>query len=107
VLNRKNKKQLIISSEAKADLHDIFLYSLSNWGLKLADIYLKKIYKSMTMLLNYPMAGKPKDNFFPGYRCLHSERHLILYCIIDDNIEIARILHENYQYQNKRIQEFD
>ncbi len=85
---------LLLTLEAEDDLQHILQYSLENWGPQHAASYGQRLDNGFRNIQNHPEIGQPRDDLLPGYRLLHVERHVIIYWIRPDSINIVRILHE-------------
>ena len=85
------KYRLIIADQAREDLIEIWLYIASD-SIRNADKFIDFLHEKCTNLCTTPEIGRKRDELLPGLRCLPAKRYLIFYRIIDDSIEIARIL---------------
>ncbi|CAG9172664.1 hypothetical protein LMG23992_02293 [Cupriavidus laharis] len=56
--------------------------------------YAAKLEDGMHLLHANPYLGNARDDLFEGCRIYSIGRHLILYAIGDQEIRVARILHE-------------
>jgi toxin ParE1/3/4 len=84
---------LKLTACAQDDLEQIADYSVANWGQRQADFYLEQLEKAFYSLLENPYLGKSRDDIKVGYRSLLIEKHLIFYRLINEQLEIMRILH--------------
>ena len=82
-----------LTPAAKADLREIWLYTLENWGEAQADRYLFQLEECCERLVEHPELGRPRDELRRGYRSLLEGSHLIIYRYHLDRIEIIRVLH--------------
>jgi len=82
---------------AEDDLIGIWLYSFEQWGADQADAYLDKLQAGIDQLARNPTIGKACDHIRRSYRRLHVERHLIYYRVIQNRIEIVRVLHDSME----------
>ena len=89
------KQRYIIRELALTDLEEIWLYTLSQWNLELADAYTSSILARLNWLADNPGAGKPKDDIKPGYFCFPEGRHLIFYIMTDDTVDVIGIPHQS------------
>ena len=80
-------------SEAKQDLIDIWLYTFNQWGEKQADKYLDELDAVLILLAEQPLICHERTEFSPPVRIHHYAHHLIVYAIIDDGINIVRVIH--------------
>ena len=83
-----------LSRRAKADLDEIWDYSLNRWGDQQAAAYHRQIYTTIGMIAERPDLGWPDSNLRPGYRRRSVGSHVIFYRV-SGMVEIVRILHQN------------
>lgn len=83
----------IIREKARDDLEWIWLYTLNEWGLAQADIYIGQLIDRFEWLAQHPYAGRNRTDIDPIYYCFPEGKHHIFY-IINSNIEIIRIPHQ-------------
>ncbi len=84
----------LISNKAIADLEEIWIYTVETWSLAQADRYYSLIFDEINHICEQPTTGKSMDHIRKGYRASKVKSHLIFYRIVNDAIEIIRILHE-------------
>jgi toxin ParE1/3/4 len=89
------KRPVRLAPDAQRDYDDILLYSFLTWGELQMLQYRTSLDQALAELGDYPEIGRQRDQLFPGCRSLHVERHVLYYRIKDQEIEIARILHEH------------
>ena len=87
------KTTLIVSPEASRDFRDIRLYSLQQWGEIRADSYTLRLTRAMESIRSNPQIGVSRSDLSADLRELTIERHVILYRIVTEAVEIARIVH--------------
>ena len=83
-----------LSRRAKADLDEIWDYSLNRWGDQQAAAYHRQIYTAIGMIAERPDLGWSDSNLRPGYRRRSAGSQVIFYRV-SDMVEIVRILHQN------------
>ncbi len=68
---------------------------------KISSVEKKRIHSKIQMLTDFPSISgcKKLTNFEPAYR-LRVGNYRILFDVINDNIEIARVLHRRESYKN-------
>ena len=93
--------QIILSPRSKADLADIYAYTLQSWGKAQADAYLDKIQQSFNQLLDNPQMGRERPDIKDGYRCLNIEKHVLFYRIVETEIHILGVLHSRMDVVNR------
>ena len=63
-------------------------------GKAQCDRYEASLQRAIDGLADYPEAGARREPLFPGCRIRPVEHHLLNYRILDDEIEVIRVLHE-------------
>lgn len=91
------KARYRLTPKADRDLAQIWRHTNENWGKSQADRYLHLLEKGFVMLLRHPKSGRTRDEIRRGYRCLPIENHVVFYRIVDNDIEIVRILHQRME----------
>ena len=86
------RRRLAISSDAETDLLLIWVYHAEK-SERAAKRIRKEIVSKYNLLLQYPMAGRSRDELQVGLRSLPVGNHVIFYREIEDRIEILRVLH--------------
>ncbi len=87
-------KPPIFTELADADLTDIYTYSYEQWGESQADKYINLLRKGVNRLAINARLGKQRDDLPAECFVYHVQRHLIVYRIHQDNIEILRVLYD-------------
>lgn len=77
---------------ADEDLLEAWGYIAQN-NIDAADRLLEKIDKKCQLLADTPKAGVRRDDLAPGLLCFIEGKYLIFYRIVDETVEILRILH--------------
>ncbi|MBE8992302.1 type II toxin-antitoxin system RelE/ParE family toxin [Nostoc sp. LEGE 12450] len=81
-----------ISTQAAQDIEDIWKYLAPN-NLKAADKLFDILRESFPKLAKFPKMGRLQDEVAPFLRSFLVKNYLIFYRLIDEGIEIVRILH--------------
>ena len=76
------------------DLVEIWLYTFDEWGEIQADRYLDELDKATHLLAAQPLQCHSRGEFNPAVRIHHHAHHLIVYLVMEDGINIVRVLHE-------------
>ena len=87
--------EIVLSREAYTDLADIGDYGELQFGREAADAYQQAIDRAFERLTLYPRSGEAKPAFGHDVRCLVCNRHRIMYQVVDDAVQILRILHHS------------
>lgn len=85
--------QLVITSAAKTDLKNIYLYGIRQWGQAQSDHYLEIIKNQFWSLTEQPLMGVDRPELLPGARSLPVESHTLYYRVTTSSVEIIRVLH--------------
>lgn len=91
----------VISKKAISDLEDIWFYTVEKWSVLQADRYYNLIFNEINYICKHSTAGKSMEYVRKGYRASKVNFHLIFYRVINDTIEVIRILHERMDIENR------
>jgi len=84
----------ILSNKAVEDLANIWKYTFEEWSELQADKYYRGLLATCQRIANKPALGKSYHEVLPDLFGLKSNRHIIFYRkLSEDLIEITRILH--------------
>lgn len=86
---------LSVTPKADSDLIGIWVYTCEEWGIDQADKYLDQLEAGMMQLINHPALGTNYAHVFPGYRRLQIEHHAVFYQVLEFEILVVRVLHED------------
>ena len=81
-----------LSTAAESDLTDIWTYRAETSEAR-ADELIEKLVKQFMMLVSFPEAGRIRPEIKTGLRSFVVERHVIFYGVIDEGVEIVRVLY--------------
>jgi toxin ParE1/3/4 len=87
--------KLSITPKAESDLTGIWLYTCKEWGVEQADKYLDELETSMKQLLSHPLLGADYTHVLTGYRRLQVEHHAVFYQVLESEMLVVRVLHED------------
>lgn len=87
--------KLNITPKAESDLIGIWMYTCEEWGVEQADKYLDRLETGMKQLINHPPLGTNYDHVLPGYRRVQVEHHAVFYQMLEPEIIVVRVLHED------------
>lgn len=97
--------KLSITPRAESDLTGIWLYTCEEWGTEQADSYLDKLEAGMKQLLNHPLLGSDYNHVSAGYRRLQVEHHAVFYQVLEPEVLIVRVLHEDMDSPQRLLQQ--
>ncbi len=91
-----------LTNKAVKDLNVIWDYTAKHWSEEQADIYYSLLINSFQDIANNPELGKNYIGIRNELFGLKSNRHIIFYRkLINEPIEITRILHERMDLINR------
>lgn len=83
-----------LSAKAAADLEDIYEYTILEFGLDQARLYLLGLHERCELFAEQPSHGRTADELVPGLRRCEYQSHMIFYLPKDHGIRIIRVLHQ-------------
>ncbi|EKU96603.1 plasmid stabilization system protein [Leptolyngbya sp. PCC 7375] len=88
---------------ADTDLFDIYVYTYQTWGASQAISYTAGLKSAIDRIAQEPTRPGTIDrsNLRQGYRSYHQQRHLIFYRVVENTIEIIRVLHDSMDIANR------
>jgi len=78
---------------AREDLLNIWLYIAGDAGEARADRYLRRLDDVISLLAQQPLLGRARRNIAEGIRSFAVESHVLLYLVVEDGIDLIRVLH--------------
>jgi len=87
--------RLTVTPRAESDLTGIWIYTCEEWGVDQADSYLDQLEAGMNQLINHPSLGANYAHVLPGYRRLQVEHHAVFYRVLEPEVLVVRVLHED------------
>ncbi|MEM9927060.1 MAG: type II toxin-antitoxin system RelE/ParE family toxin [Cyanobacteria bacterium P01_D01_bin.50] len=97
-----------ISQGAAKDLEDIWSYIATN-NTRAADNLFDKLREKFAQLAKFPQMGKRREDLAIYLRSFPVGSYLIFYRIIDEGIEIVRIVHSSQDIEQifKDVEDVD
>ena len=90
------------TQKAIEDLDSIWTYTFENWSESQADTYYTGIITVCQHIADHPkFLDREYNEITQGLFCHHYQKHLIFYFIVEDGIEVVRILHEKMDIKSK------
>lgn len=80
--------------KARADIEEIWNYTVNNWGERQARNYVSGLRDACIEIAENPLLGKAREDVLSGVRVYPSGKHLVFYFETEYGAEIARILHQ-------------
>lgn len=87
--------KLNITPKAESDLIGIWMYTCEEWGVDQADRYLDRLKTGMKQLIYHPSLGMNYAHVLPGYRRVQVEQHAVFYQVLESEVLVVRVLHED------------
>lgn len=91
----------VITKKAVSDLEEIWLYTVEKWSVEQADRYYNLIFDEINFICKNSAAGKSMEHVRKGYRASKVKSHLVFYRVLNNTIEVIRILHERMDIENR------
>ncbi len=92
-------EQFFLTPKARSDLDDIWNYTLSQWGSKQAEKYVRDLWVDIQAQVSDFSASTDIGHIRKGYRKISSGSHVIFFRIIDNHrVEVIRILHQQMDF---------
>ncbi len=86
--------RFIVSPRARADIEDIWNYTVGQWGERQAEIYLRLLQAAVDAVASDPEVGQTCDDVQPGYRKYRVGSHVMFYRVNPNTVVVVRILHQ-------------
>jgi toxin ParE1/3/4 len=90
---------LDLTPAAVSDLRSIRAYTLEKWGTEQEQIYLDSLWRKFEEILAAPGKWRTRDDLFTGCQIASQGRHVILFRIQGDTLQIVRILHSSMDFR--------
>jgi toxin ParE1/3/4 len=89
----------LLRPRAQRDLNAIWNHSVASWSVNQAETYIREIQRVCAMLAEDPRLGRPCEDIRAGYRKFRAGSHFVFYRIIEDGIDVVRVLHERMDFE--------
>jgi toxin ParE1/3/4 len=89
----------VLSPRAQADLDEIWDYTAERWNEDQADRYIRDIRGAIEAVARDPRQGRACDHIRPGYRRYPAGSHMLFFRLIDEGIDVVRILHQSMDFE--------
>ena len=90
---------LDLTKAAVSDLQSIRDYTLETWGPEQEQIYLDSLWNKFEQILTEPDRWRLREDLFPGCRVAAQGKHVILFRVQDDILQVVRILHSAMDFK--------
>ncbi len=93
--------KLLLTEAALDDLQSIRDYTLKTWGSEQEETYLNKLWSRIELIRSDPLRYRLRDELFPGCRIASEGRHVLLFRVSEDSLEIVRVLHSAMDFKRQ------
>ena len=94
--------ELDLTDAALSDLRSIREYTLNTWGEEQEDRYLDELWARFEQILDDPNRWRFREDLFPRCQLAAQGRHVILFRVEGQALQIVRILHSAMDF-NRQI----
>ena len=91
--------QVVLSPKAKSDISGIWDYTLEQWGIDQAEKYVRELWAAIQKQACDYTTSTDISDVRPGYRKFRSGSHVIFFKLVDDGIDVVRILHQRMDFE--------
>jgi len=92
-------KQLRLSSLAKSDLGEIWLF-IAEDNVSVADRFIDELFSKFLILIEQPILGRDRQDVREGVRSLVCGKLVIFYKLTEGVVDIVRVLHGARDIEN-------
>jgi toxin ParE1/3/4 len=89
----------LLSPRAVADVEEIWDYTERRWDADQAERYNRVLEHGIEQIARDPRRGRRCDQIRPGYRKFSVGSHVIFYRVLEEDVEIVRILHQGMDFE--------
>lgn len=86
------------SPRARADLEEIWDYTVKRWDDDQAELYVRRIKAAVEIVATDPRLGRSCDDIRAGYYKYRAGSHVLFYRLTGNGIDVVRILHERMDF---------
>lgn len=83
-----------LSSLARLDLREIWVFTAEKWDRRKADSYLDEVRSTIRTIADDYRVGLQFDPTDPSLRRALVRSHAIFYRVVDERVRIVRVLHQ-------------
>ena len=89
----------VLSPRAKADIDEIWDYTVAHWNLEQAETYIRWIQAAIEVIAAEPETGRSCEAVRAGYRKHSVGSHIIFFRLTRGGIDVVRILHGRMDFE--------
>lgn len=93
--------KLELTEAALEDLRSIRAYTLETWGPRQEQIYLESLWEKFRQILQHPDRFRQRPDLFPECQLAAEGRHVILFRIQEDVLQVVRVLHSAMDFKRQ------
>lgn len=90
--------RVTLTPKAKADLDDIWGFTLARWGMDQAEKYVRGLWAVMEKQVSDLTNSTDISDVRRGYRKVSSGSHIIFFKVTPGGIDVVRILHQKMDF---------
>jgi toxin ParE1/3/4 len=83
----------VLSPKARADLEDIWDFTVERWGIAQAELYLRSLQSAIELVANQPQLEQSAEAVRAGYFKFAAGSHVLFFRMHLAGIDVVRILH--------------
>lgn len=91
--------KLVLTEAALDDLRSVRAYTLETWGAEQEERYLRNLWARFETIRSNPHRFRLREELFPGCRIAAEGRHVILFRVDHDALQIVRVLHSAMDFK--------
>ncbi len=81
-----------VTPKATQDLETIADYLATVGTMETSERFLSDIDRRFLYIAQFPKIGRSREEFYPNLRSLPYKQYVIFYCLLQDSIEIFRVV---------------
>ena len=89
----------VLSPRARADIEEIWRYTVRHWDVEQAERYTRMIQAEIEQIASAPARGRACDAIRADYRKSPAGSHMLFYRLTDRGIDVVRILHQRMDFE--------
>jgi len=90
---------LDFTKAAISDLRSVRNYTLENWGSQQETVYLDSLWAKFEEIRSDPQRFRTRNDLFPGCQIAAQGKHVILFRIQGNALQVVRSLHSAMDFQ--------
>jgi len=92
---------LELTDAALGDLRSIREYTLETWGGEQEEKYLREMWARFEEIRADPQRWRFREDLFPGCQLAPQGKHVILFRIREETLQIVRVLHSAMDFRRR------